>query len=244
MSKIINRTGEKHITNEGYEIEIIEYFNRLNCTIQFQDGTTIKNRKYHLIIKGGVKNPHHKSVCNVGYFGVGNYGWIGYPKAYQNWQNMLERCYDEKCQQRQPTYKECTVNERWHNFQVFAKWHEENYKEDYVLDKDILIKGNKIYSPETCCFVPQEINGLFTKSNSTRGDYPIGVYKLGAKFRADLSINNNQLYLGMYTTPKEAFQAYKTAKEMEIKRLADKWKRKIDPQVYDVMYNYQVEITD
>ena len=115
----------------------------------------------------------------------------------------------------------------------------------WELDKDILIKGNKIYSPETCAFVPAEINGIFTKTNSKRGVYPIGVslHKEG-RFQAKVLKNKKQAYIGLFDTPEEAFQAYKKAKEEYIKEVADKWKDKIDPRVYEAMYNYQVEITD
>jgi hypothetical protein len=183
MSKIINRVGEKHITNEGYTIEIIEYFNRANCTIKFEDNNIVKNRKYPLITKGIIKNPLHKSVYDIGFRGVGKYTRTTHPKIYQTWNSMLERGYDNDYQKRHPTYKNITVYEEWHNFQNFAKWWEENYNSETMqgwnLDKDILVKDNKIYSPETCCFVPQEINLLLTKNNINRGKYPIGVHKVG-----------------------------------------------------------------
>jgi hypothetical protein len=76
---------------------------------------------------------------------------------------MMMRCYSLKWSSKFPTYKDCIVDERWHNFQIFGEWFEENYVEGFELDKDILGKSSKIYSPETCCFVPQEINLMFTK---------------------------------------------------------------------------------
>jgi hypothetical protein len=118
--------------------------------------------------------------------------------------------------------------------------------ENFELDKDILIKGNKIYSPETCCFVPKEINLLFTKSNSIRGKYPIGVScrKKDGKFRAQCWVEGKQRFLGSFYTPEEAFQAYKEAKEQEIKRLAKKWRLFMTDECYEVMINYQIERTD
>ena len=78
---------------------------------------------------------------------------------------MLERCYSQKTQEKHTTYKECSVSEEWYNFQNFAEWMDKNYNyetmQKWHLDKDILFKGNKIYSPERCAFVPQEINVLF-----------------------------------------------------------------------------------
>lgn len=105
-------------------------------------------------------------------------------------------------------------------------------------------EGNKIYSPKTCCIVPREINTLFLKRESSRGDWPIGVYKKRKKFSACISSKIKNIGLGTFNTPDEAFQAYKVAKEKYIKQVADKWKGKIDERVYEAMYNYEVEITD
>lgn len=239
-----NRTGEKHITNEGYGVEIIEYFGALNCTIQFEDGNIIINREYSSIVRGTIKNPYHKSVHGVGYFGNGRYSSKTHFKIYYTWNGMLERCYSEKLQKKRPTYIDCTVDTGWCNFQNFAKWFEENYKENQHLDKDILIKGNKIYSPDTCAFVPQQINYLFVKCNSKRGKYPIGVFKRGNRFKVQMNINSIQVHLGLFNTPEEAFQTYKTAKEKYIKEVANKYKDQITEQTYQALINYQVEITD
>ncbi len=245
--KKLNRCGEKYVTNEGYTIEIVEYFWANNCTVKFEDGTSIKNLTICNIKNGEVKNPYHPSVYGVGYFGIGKHLSETDKKQtrhYITWRDVLRRCYCKKQHIRQPTYKGCSVDKRWQNFQVFAEWFEENYVEGWALDKDILIKNNKIYSPETCCFVPQEVNSLFPNCKKARGKYPIGVKKYGSKFQAKLSINGETVYLGTFDTPEEAFQAYKIAKEKQIKEVADKWKRQISEQTYRALINYKVEITD
>ena len=113
------------------------------------------------------------------------------------------------------------------------------------LDKDILNKGNKVYSPDTCVYVPQSINSLFTKSDKVRGEYPIGVYKQKDKYVAQLNKGNGkQIYLGSYSTPEEAFQAYKQAKEEYIKEVANEYKDKIPYRLYEALMNYEVEIDD
>ena len=119
-----------------------------------------------------------------------------------------------------------------------------NCIKEFALDKDILLKGNKIYSPETCCFVPQEINNLFIKRLRGRGKYPIGVSLNKGKYFSEISCGNTRISLGYFDTPQEAFQAYKTAKEAYIKEVADKWRGQITEQVYEAMYNYKVEIDD
>lgn len=246
--KFINRIGENHTTNEGYKVEIVEYINKRNCSVKIGD-IVISEVEYVNIKKGKIKNPYHKSVYDVGYFGVGVYNTIIHKKQYRIWKHILGRCYNEIEQEKTPTYKGCSVAEEWYNFQVFAEWFEENYYPEYMegwhLDKDILIKGNKIYSPETCCFVPHEINILFKKKSSKRVALPIGVSKLkNGKFYARVNKLGVTLFLGYFDTPEEAFQAYKIEKEVEIKRVADKWKSLILTRTYEAIYNYKIEITD
>lgn len=247
MGSFTNRTGEKHLTNEGYRIEIIEYRGNKDCDIQFENGTILMNICYHHIKNRNVKNPYHPSVQGIGYFGVGKY--IAKTKGkntklYEVWNKMMQRCYNGKIHNTHPTYKDCSVAQEWLNFQTFGDWFEENYVEGFVLDKDILLKRNKIYSKDTCCFVPQEINGLFVKSDSVRGKYPIGVYKRGNKFVAQLNSNRERILLGYFKTPEKAFQAYKKAKEKEIKDYARVCKSIIIKEVYNALINYKVEITD
>lgn len=251
----LNRTGEKHFTKKGDEVEIIEYFSAINCTVRFKDefNTTLYNVTFHHTTKGNFKNPNGRTVHGVGYMGIGDYkSRINYKatEPYSFWERFIYRCYSKWFQQKISTYMGCSVDERWHNFQVFAQWFEENYNPEtmqgWQLDKDILVKGNKIYSPETCCFVPAEINNLFVKSNSSRGKYPIGVSfcKSKKKFVAQLKRSGGTRLIGRYNTIEEAFQAYKTAKEEYIKEVADKWRGQITEKCYQAMYNYKVEITD
>lgn len=249
--KYKNRVGETHKTNKGDLCTIIEYINYANCTVKFEDGTIVDKRQYHKVKNGSVDNPYRPSVFGIGYMGVGEYkSRINNEqlKTYSCWRSMMERGYSNKYKKKYPTYKDVTVCEEWHNFQNFAKWHEENYNPEtmkgWELDKDILVKGNKIYSPETCCFVPKEINYLLTKSDSIRGELPIGVKKSGNKFQSRVLKNRISHSLGTYKTSEEAFQVYKEVKEKYIKEVADKWKGKISDRVYQAMYNYTVEITD
>lgn len=249
--KPINRVGEKYITNEGFKVEILEYNGCYNCKILFNEKEIRENVHYSHIKNGKVKNYNFPQIYGIGYIGVGRYNTyskVGEIYLYNRWSHTIKRCYDYKTLQRKPSYKGVTVCEEWHNFQNFAAWFEENYNPEIMqgweLDKDILIKGNKIYSPETCCFVPKEINTLFTKGNSRRGEYPIGVSKKGNKFQA--VIINNYLITSTCThkTPEEAFRVYKTSKESHIKEVANKWRGKISEEVYHALHNYQVEITD
>jgi len=239
---IRNRAGERYLTNEGYWVLIIESFSATNCTIQFNDvnKTILKNTRVCEIKNGSIKNPYHPSVCGIGYFGIGKYN-SQKGKVYQAWADMIKRCYSKNRQNTQPTYTICSVCKEWLNFQNYAEWYETNRVDNYQVDKDILTKGNKIYSPENCCFVPQEINALLTKSNSARGKYPIGVHKSGKKYIARLQEKDKK---ERFDTPEEAFECYKFHKENHIKKVANKYRGKITEGCYWALYNYQVEITD
>ena len=96
---------------------------------------------------------------------------------YKTWFGMIRRCYDPTWIKKHPTYSNVSVCNEWLSLSSFKPWFDENYVEGYALDKDILVKGNKVYSPETCCFVPQEINNLLLRHEHKRGTCCIGVFK-------------------------------------------------------------------
>jgi hypothetical protein len=240
------KIGETFISSQGEVIRVVEYFNPQNCTIIFNEKDIFYNKVYGNVKKGSVKNPNYPNIFNIGFIGDGIYksrykGKL--TKEYSSWKNMLSRCYDGK----NPTYRDITICDEWKCFQNFAKWSYENYKshmEKWNLDKDILIKENKVYSPKTCCFVPHEINMLFVKSEKTRGNLPIGVTKNHKRYQATIGIDRGRVNLGTYGTPKEAFQAYKIGKEEYIKEIADKWKPQITRETYQALINHRVQITD
>lgn len=240
-----NLIGKKFITNEGYPIEIISKDGKDRFSIRFENGCILKNRHITSIRKGAVSNPYHKSVYGVGYLGVGKYEASdknGHLKVYKLWHGILQRCYSDNFIIKNPSYIGCTVDEKWHNFQVFAEWFYKKYDSTYMkgwqLDKDIKVKGNKVYSPETCCFVPQEINKLVSNCTISRGKYPIGVSKHRNKFRATLTVDGSKVVVGNYYSKEEASEAYKFAKNIEIKRKADKWKNLLDVECYEALYKY------
>ena len=167
---------------------------------------------------------------------------------------MLQRCYDSKFHEKYPTYKGCKVESYLLNFQNMCEWIENNYYEvlgeKMCLDKDILCKGNKIYSRDTCIFVPERINTLFTKRDNCRGKDPIGVDQLPSGNYQVRCKNGygKRIYLGTYSTKEEAFQVYKQYKEKVIKEVIDSYEGIIPEPHYsrlrEAMYNYKVEIDD
>lgn len=250
------RIGQINKNCKGDIMKIIDYIKCDNVIIEFQDEYKYKTSvSYKNFITGEVTNPYGKHVYNIGYLGNTSSNINNKTKkSYGVWCRMLQRCYDTKAFYKRPTYINCSVCDEWLCYANFEKWYDENYyeipNEKMCLDKDILLKGNKIYSPLYCRIVPNEINCLFTKSNKSRGNYPIGVTynKRENKFKAQLSIlkNNKKTRqgLGTYNTPEEAFLAYKKAKEKYIKEVADKHKKYIPLDIYNAMYAYKVEIND
>lgn len=271
--KSIDRTNEtRHI--DGKEIKIIRWSNNHNLDILLSDGNIIENTKYEVFcnlksatlndrkekrslvntkrLKGKMSNNNKPkygeaildNIC------VDNDGNL--KQSYKIWCNVLKRSYDEKYKIEHPTYLDVCCCEEWKLYSNFEIWYNNNYyelgDEQMSIDKDILFKGNKIYSAETCIFAPQRINALFTKNNANR-NYLLGVYKVEKynKFSSKVSKGECSEFLGYFNTEEEAFNSYKMSKENYIKEVADEYKSKYPnfPQkLYDALYSYQVERTD
>lgn len=169
-------------------------------------------------------------------------------KEYSLWHRLLERCYDPKFQAKNPTYLGCQAGQNFKNYSYFYRWCQSQIgfgQRAFHLDKDLLLKGNKIYSEDTCLFVPKELNSLLTSTRAIRGSLPVGVCAHQGKFQAQCNTNNtSSRHIGIFKTPEEAFNAYKEAKEAFIKLQAEKWKPYIDPRAYATLMAYTVLITD
>lgn len=244
--KLKDRVGEVHKTANYGTLKIIEYYGSGNCTVQFEDGTIVKQRKYAEIAVGKVRNPNMPNVCGLGFEGQGEYSAKDGGKddrASRIWRAMFSRCHNERQHFYSANYVNVSVCEEWYNFQNFAKWFYENYNpnttEIFRLDKDILCPTCKVYSPDTCIFVPNEINVVFAERKK-KTEYK-GVRKEGKRFKAQINIHGKRTHLGTFDTAEEAFQAYKIAKESYIKNLADKWKDQLSPKAYEAMYNYELK---
>lgn len=245
--KKIDRMDEIGYNNFGNKMRIILYNNANDITVKFDNGYITKSR-YDVFKAKQIKSPYDKTVENLGYLGEGKYIDLS-SDSYSKWNNMVLRCYSKVEHKRYPHYKDCIICEEWLNYQNFAQWYEENFyqidNEVMCLDKDILHKGNKIYSPITCVFVPERINLLFCKSDKARGDLPIGVNKdKNNKYIARCSNCETRVYLGYFSDPIQAYNTYKTYKENLIKQIADEYRDKIPKNLYNALYSYEVEITD
>ena len=234
------------------DFKILKYNNNRNVEIQFLKTGYEATVELGVIRKGEVKDPYSPSVFGVGLLGTKYPSTINgrNTKEYEMWCSVLKRCYNDTYQKKNPTYEGCKVSDKFKSYEYFYEWCHKQIgfgNEGWQLDKDLLIKGNKIYSENTCVFIPREINSLLVKSTASRGEYLIGVCwcKRDKAFIARVRKNKGRSeYLGLFNTEIEAFNSYKTAKEAFVKGQANKYKSQIDPRAYSALMNYTVEITD
>ena len=248
------RVGTKITNHNGFTAECIEYNNANDISIKVN--TTIIPH----VIWGNFIN---------GKFKINQYGgYVGsldksddirkISKEYESWLSMLKRCYSQSVKNNRPTYDQCTVCDEWMNYDNFYNWiiNQSNYTKwknspsKWCLDKDLLFKSNKLYSPETCVLVPNNINCLLLKCDKSRGKYPVGVYydTTVDLYRAQCENPKyaRQITIGYFEDPHTAFYAYKTYKEKLIKKIAlEEYEAKnITEECYKALCNYEVEITD
>lgn len=144
------------------------------------------------------------------------------------WHHVNGRCRTgSAAQRRRPTYVGCSMSENFKDFQWFTEWHRQQVGygiEGYAIDKDILTPGNREYNENRCVLVPAALNNFLTTRERLRGNYPIGVdcNKKQEGFRARVCIGGVQRFVGYFSTPEEAYQAYVAAKEAEARRWAER----------------------
>lgn len=249
MRKAIEHLGESSINKYGTPMKIVEYINNRNIVVEFQDAHRyITHTNYQAFQKGEVKNVYDRTVHGIGYIGEGKYSHKTHPHRYNVWSHMLGRCYNDKIISNNPAYNDCFVSEDWYCFQNFAEWYEYNYYEvpgeKMELDKDILFKGNRTYSAETCMFVPQYINTLIVKNDLDRGELPIGCNYNHGRIYATCTTRNEKVTIGSFNDIDDAFNAYKEFKERYIKKIADEYFNYIPTSLYEALYNWVVDIND
>ena len=179
------------------------------------------------VCSGSIFDNLYPRVNGVGFIGIGDYNSRAdgkVTKAYVTWKNMLARCYCPKIHKKRPTYVGVTVCDEWLDFQKFARWFEKENIEGTDIDKDLLVNGNKLYSPDTCIFVPPEVNTLLLNNKASRGKYMLGATrskgsrKFAAKCRGR---TNKSVHIGYFNTELEAHNAYCEYKYTLIKEVAN-----------------------
>lgn len=195
-----------------------------------------------------LENKRRGGKYTVGKYVGSTLGEQSKEKTY--WEHMINRTNPGATWKVRPTYEGCSCSELFNDFQLFADWCQQQIgfgNKGWCLDKDLLFKGNKVYSEYTCVFVPPALNSLIVKRNSKRGKYLIGVYKRANSNTFIAQCQDGEGKLKVFYGFKDeisAFLKYKEFKESVIKKQAEKWKDQIDPRAYEALMNYQVEIDD
>ena len=157
---------------------------------------------------------------------------------YRIWASMIDRCYSDKTQNKNPTYRGCSVSEEWLTFSVFKGWMEKQNWEGRHLDKDLLFEGNKIYSADTCVFVTQAVNNFTLDSGAARGEGLIGACwnQVRGKFKSRCRnpLTRKTEFLGYFDCEQEAHEAWRKRK-LELAHLLAAEQE--DPRVAEALIN-------
>lgn len=242
---MVIKVGDVFISNKGHTATVVKYINNKKVTIVYPSGHKETMQGINLT-KGTFRDRDLPILYGVGIIGYGGNCDTSHAD-YRTWGNMLKRVYNPKVGTEAEAYKDSSVCDEWLRFNNFKKWfHEQKHEIGFNLDKDLLHRGNKIYAPDNCIFLPQEINKFLTNRKNHRGEWPVGVCwnKSHDCWDAKLSIESKSVYLGLFQSPDEAFIVYKNAKENEAKRLAYKWVDKIDERAFKALSCFEVHLND
>lgn len=240
-SEIIVDIGKVFETKSCGKIEIIDKITNRKYLCKFEDGTVVEALDGN-IRSGNVANPCERTAFNIGYNGIGPYRANG-EKSHAYWYKMMQRAYCPDYKLAHPTYETVTVCDEWHCFQNFAEWvcaRKQYGMYGFNLDKDLIKPGNKIYCPDYCSLVPQEINKLTVRKSEVRY-IPQGVVESGTKFIARCRANGKEVYLGTFSCPETAGEVYRNFKKKTIIETANKFKDQLDDSVYEALLNFEVE---
>lgn len=247
--------GKTFKMEDGSIVKIIAYRKSRSLTVEFLDTGYILNTRLSRVKLGKLKDRLKPSVKGVGIIGLDKISTARkHHREYALWDGMLDRCYNEITQKKQKAYNGCSVSDDFLFYPNFKKWCNEQigfnsvdeFGRSFNLDKDILFKNNKIYSPQTCCFVPSEINAIMASCKRDKGSTMVGTAydKKLKKYRSAITREGVKTHLGCFEKEIDAFMVYKVEKEAHIKLVAEKWKNEIDIRVYEALISHQVETTD
>ena len=240
------KEGDKFINKQGAEFYVKRYTSAANIVVEFMSPVcySVKTSMGN-IRKGHIHNKYLPTVAGVGI--LGDFKVDVKSKMYSTWVGMLKRVYTPRTELEVINYGDCSVQKEWLNIENFSEWFNvQNLENNWELDKDLLIKGNRVYSESTCIFLPQEINSFLTSRHNHRGAYPIGVtyHSRLNKWQAGCNFDGKSNYLGVFSDPKSAFNCYKNYKESCAKMLAVKWEGIIDKSGVEALRTYTVNIVD
>lgn len=254
-----DHVGQVKITNEGYNVKVIEYNSYSDIIVEFQDEwrSKVHTTWYHFK-NGTIKNRYHPNKYGGIVGDIRPISSNGEPrKEYRAWMNILTRCYNPKLHASKEYYSDCEICKEWKYYWNFYDWvhKQSNFNkwingDNWAVDKDISIKNNKIYSPTTCFLVPQNVNNLLLKADRIRGELPVGVSfrKTDCTYEAQCNdpFEGRYITIGVYISPNKAFIAYKKYKENIIKKVAQNEYQlgNITKECYDALIRREINIDD
>lgn len=205
-------------------------------------GCSFRGAKLSEVNKPNLSFDSKKKVRGIGIIGEGQYpvkyvrqGVVKYTLAFETWLTRLKSVVSVNYKKRRKGFKGVEVAEEWLNYQNFAKWFYEQvklYGKGGVVDKDLLFLGNKVYSPTTCCYIPQAINALFSMKSDTKGFY----LKKG-KYSVSVNIDGVRKYIGSYDDEDSAKIVYFQTKLAEVKKIILRYQDKIHPALFYKLYH-------
>lgn len=210
-----------HKTNSHGKVKVISHKPPGMVLVEFIDSGWSRLCDVVDLRNGKTKDLMRPTVQGVGFIGDGIYSTRDgrhKTKQYMTWNGMITRCYSDSWHKKKPSYSECETCEEWQNFQNFAAWYDDNYPNDglhYELDKDLLVMGNKIYSPETCLFIPRKINSFLNSGSSNMTIFLPGARPRNSLFNSTCGnpITGKREYLGQFETEIEAHLAWAARKK-------------------------------
>ncbi len=246
LEKKASYEGKLYKINNGKDLIFIEeYVSYKEVYITFEgDVRRIKTNIHAINVNKSVKNIYKPSVCGVGIVGdmkVKNNGT--HYKFYSVWASMLKRCYSSKVLAVRPNYKNVTVCEEWKTLSNFKKWFDKNYIEGYVLDKDLKVFNSSIYSPDTCAFIPNEVNVFLNSNKSVRGASKYcGIFfdKRDKKYYPRISCTIKEVPSKGFYVKEDAIEYYKRYKTLRLKTLLDTYKETLDNTVMENLKNCNI----
>lgn len=246
--------GTTHESKQYGKFQVIDYTKEfdsrgsecIRMVVRFLDTGFEKVCAPKEVRLGSVKDPTRPSIAGIGFIGDGKYVSKGKDMVcYQTWSDMIKRCYSPKSERVAREYNGVIVCNEWHDFQNFAKWYYDHFIIGYHMDKDLRVFGSKRYSPETCTFIPLELNSFLTGGlkrgihfSNSKGKW-VAQCQDGEKTRTG---NKKQTYLGAYVKEEDALDAYKTFKLSKLDQLESKYGDSLPRVIFDNIRNFLNEL--
>jgi hypothetical protein len=234
------------------EVEILEFIDHKNILVRaipskkVAEGPAYWTDNSHLG-RGKSTTPFCRTLYGKGYRGIGKYRPRNKTKVHSNWSNMLKRCYNAKFHRNNPTYVSVEVCDDWHNYQNFAEWHHSNYVEGWELDKDLKSRAGKVYSPETCLYLPPSIHACLKMESTRKRSFagvalPYGVGFCKQTQRYSVSYGTQGGWGGRFDTPEEAFDRYLELRHSRIKEVVDQHRDVLDEETRGLLVSHTYDV--